>query len=69
MDPADVPLQWLVLPVGGDCGRRTHVTMRKVDPGRVWHLIDHEGVTHYCGAPTVQLMIVDHPSAHRVERR
>ena len=45
-----------------------HVTMRAVDPERVWELIDGEGVTHYNGAPTVQLMILNHPRAHRLER-
>ena len=45
-----------------------HVTMRAVDPERVWDLIDDEGVTNYNGAPTLQLMIVNHPRAHRLER-
>jgi fatty-acyl-CoA synthase len=45
-----------------------HVTMRAVEPGRVWELIDGEGVTHYNGAPTVQLMVLNHPSAHRLEQ-
>ncbi len=45
-----------------------HVTMRTVDPGPAWELIDSEGVTHYNGAPTVQLMILNHPRAHRLER-
>jgi fatty-acyl-CoA synthase len=45
-----------------------HVTMRAVDPGLAWELIDSEGVTHYNGAPTVQLMILNHPRAHRLER-
>jgi fatty-acyl-CoA synthase len=45
-----------------------HVTMRAVDPERVWDLIDGEGVTHYNGAPTVQLMVLNHPRAHRLER-
>jgi fatty-acyl-CoA synthase len=42
--------------------------MRAVDPGPAWELIDSEGVTHYNGAPTVQLMILNHPRAHRLER-
>jgi fatty-acyl-CoA synthase len=46
-----------------------HVTMRAVDPGQVWELIDHEGVTHYNGAPTVQLMVLNHPRAHRLDRQ
>ena len=45
-----------------------HVTIRAVDPERVWELIDNEGVTNYNGAPTVQLMIINHPRAHRIER-
>jgi fatty-acyl-CoA synthase len=45
-----------------------HVTMRTVDPALVWELIDGEGVTHYNGAPTVQLMVINHPRAHRLER-
>jgi len=45
-----------------------HVTVRAVDPGLIWELIDGEGVTHYNGAPTVQLMVVNHPRAHRLER-
>jgi fatty-acyl-CoA synthase len=45
-----------------------HVTMRAVDPQLVWELIDGEGVTHFNGAPTVQLMIINHPGAHRLER-
>jgi len=39
-----------------------------VDPELAWELIDSEGVTHYNGAPTVQLMILNHPRAHRLER-
>jgi fatty-acyl-CoA synthase len=45
-----------------------HVTMRAVDPEQVWTLIDGEGVTHYNGAPTVQLMVINHPRAHRLNR-
>ncbi len=45
-----------------------HVTMRAVDPEAVWDLIDSEGVTHYNGAPTVQLMVINHPRAHCLAR-
>jgi fatty-acyl-CoA synthase len=45
-----------------------HVTMRAVDPELIWELIDGEGVTHYCGAPTVQLTVLNHPRAHRLDR-
>jgi fatty-acyl-CoA synthase len=46
-----------------------HVALRVVDPDLVWRLIEEEGVTHYCGAPTVQLMIVNHPRAQRLEQQ
>ena len=45
-----------------------HVTLRAVDPDLIWDLIDGEGVTHYNGAPTVQLMVINHPRAHRLAR-
>jgi fatty-acyl-CoA synthase len=46
----------------------THVCLRRVDPGRIWDLIDGEGITHYCGAPTVQIGIVNDPGAHALSR-
>jgi fatty-acyl-CoA synthase len=54
---------WAVTAVGA-----RHVALPAVDPQAVWQLIDGEGVTHYNGAPTVQLMIINHPEAHRLER-
>jgi acyl-CoA synthetase (AMP-forming)/AMP-acid ligase II len=45
-----------------------HVALRAVDPELIWQLIDDEGVTHYNGAPTVQLMVINHPGAHRLEQ-
>ena len=54
---------WAVTAVGG-----RHVCLRKVDPGRVWELIDAEGVTHYNGAPTVQASLLDHEQAHQLDR-
>jgi fatty-acyl-CoA synthase len=45
-----------------------HVALRTMDAELVWRLIDTEGVTHYNGAPTVQLMIINHPNAHRLEQ-
>ncbi len=47
----------------------THVALRAVDPEVVWQLIDEEGVTHYNGAPTVHLMVINHPKAHRLEQQ
>jgi len=54
---------WAVTAVGA-----RHVTMPAVNPERVWDLIDGEGVTHYNGSPTVQLMVLNHPRAHRLDR-
>ncbi len=54
---------WGVTAVAG-----RHVTIRKVEPDVIWDLIDAEGVTNFNGAPTVQLMVINHPKAHRVER-
>src|SRR5213078_5192995 len=51
---------WAVAAVAG-----TNVCLRRVEPGRVWDLFDTEGVTHYCGAPTVQISLVNDPKAHR----
>ncbi|HXO10177.1 MAG TPA: AMP-binding protein, partial [Solirubrobacteraceae bacterium] len=45
-----------------------HVALRTLDPDRIWELIDTEGVTHYNGAPTVQLMVINHPRAHKLDR-
>ncbi len=54
---------WAVTAVGA-----THVCLRKLDPVIIWDLIERERVTHYCGAPTVQILLVNHPKAHRLER-
>ena len=53
---------WAVTAIAG-----THVCLRDVDPGRIWELIESEGVTHYCGAPTVQIMLVNDPAARRLD--
>ena len=55
---------WAVTAVGG-----THVCLRKLDPGLVWELFDTEGVTHYNGAPTVHIFLVNHPKAHRLNHQ
>jgi fatty-acyl-CoA synthase len=54
---------WAVTAVGA-----RHVALRAVDPGRIWQLIDEEGVTHYNGAPTVHLMVINHQGAHRLDQ-
>ena len=57
-------LTWGVTAAGG-----THVCLRKVEPERIWKLLDEEGVTHYSGAPTIHNSIVNHDDAHRLEQR
>ena len=54
---------WAVTAVGG-----THVCLRKVDPDLIWDLFESEGVTHYNGAPTVQIFLANQPKAHRLDR-
>jgi fatty-acyl-CoA synthase len=55
---------WAVTAAGG-----THVCLSRVDPGRVWELLDEEGVTHLCGAPTVLTSLVHDPRARPVTGR
>ncbi len=54
---------WAVTAVGA-----RHICLRKPEPGQIWELIEREGVTHYNGAPTVHISLVNHPSAHRLAR-
>jgi fatty-acyl-CoA synthase len=54
---------WGVTAVAG-----THVCLRRVESGRIWELLESEGITHYCGAPTVQIGVVNDPKAHRLPR-
>jgi fatty-acyl-CoA synthase len=54
---------WGVTAVGG-----THVCLRRVESGRIWEMIDREGITHYNGAPTVQIGVVNDPKAHKLDR-
>src|SRR2546423_12676959 len=54
---------WAVTAVAG-----RHVCLRKVDPARIWELIESEGVTHFNGAPTVHIGVANDPAARRVER-
>jgi fatty-acyl-CoA synthase len=45
-----------------------NVCIAKVEPAQVWRLF-REGVTHFCGAPTICTMLMAHPDARRLERR
>jgi acyl-CoA synthetase (AMP-forming)/AMP-acid ligase II len=57
-------LTWGVTAAGA-----THVCLRRVEPERIWQLFEDEGVTHYSGAPTIHISIVNHESAHPLEQR
>jgi acyl-CoA synthetase (AMP-forming)/AMP-acid ligase II len=54
---------WAVTAVAG-----RHVCLRKVDPARIWQLLETEGVTHFNGAPTVHIGVVNDAAAHRLEQ-
>src|SRR6266545_5221224 len=54
---------WAVTAIGA-----TNVCLRKVDPARIWELFASEGITHYCGAPTVQIGLMNDPQARRLPR-
>jgi len=45
------------------------VCLRAIDPGLVWDVFESESVTHYNGAPTVQIFLVNHPKAHRLGKQ
>lgn len=42
-----------------------HLLLRKIEPPTVWHLVAHEGVTHFNAAPTVLIMLINDPAAPR----
>ncbi|KAL9933409.1 hypothetical protein V8E36_007585 [Tilletia maclaganii] len=46
----------------------THYVLRKVDNAAIWTALHHGGITHYAGAPTVQIGIVNHEAAKRLPR-
>ena len=47
----------------------THYILRRVDSGRIWDALLTDNVTHYCGAPTVQIGLVNHEKARKVPNR
>ena len=48
---------WGVVAVGG-----THICLRKFVPEKVISLIKQERVTHFCGSPTILIMLLNSPS-------
>ncbi len=55
---------WTLAAVGG-----TNVCLRRVDVQHIYELIATEGVTHYCGAPTVHYMLINAPPAVRALKK
>lgn len=51
---------WIVTAVGA-----RHICLRKVDPVRVFELIEQENITMFCAAPTVLIGIANGPEALR----
>ncbi|HEV8635375.1 MAG TPA: acyl--CoA ligase family protein [Chloroflexota bacterium] len=47
----------------------THVCLPSVEPDRVFRLIETEGVTHFCAAPTVLVTLAAHRPEYRFPRR
>jgi fatty-acyl-CoA synthase len=47
----------------------THVVLPKVEPEQVFALIESQGVTHLCGAPTVLIMLASERPGYRFPRR
>jgi fatty-acyl-CoA synthase len=54
---------WAVTAAGA-----THVCLPKVDAAAIFGLIEREGVTHFCGAPTVLIALANHPQARPFAR-
>jgi acyl-CoA synthetase (AMP-forming)/AMP-acid ligase II len=54
---------WSVTAVGG-----VHVCLRKIDYAEIWRYLTEEGVTHYNAAPTVNLNLLNHPAAAKLDR-
>jgi fatty-acyl-CoA synthase len=52
---------WAVTAIAG-----THVCLREVDPAKIWELFESEDITHYAGAPTIQIPLANHEDAHRL---
>ncbi|TFK41006.1 hypothetical protein BDQ12DRAFT_678730 [Crucibulum laeve] len=43
----------------------TQITLRTVNYTHIWNHLLHSRVTHYCGAPTVQIGIINDPQARK----
>ncbi|OAT85456.1 long-chain-fatty-acid--CoA ligase [Desulfotomaculum copahuensis] len=55
---------WGVTAVGA-----THVCLRKVVPEEIYRLVEEEGVTHLCAAPTVLVSMANYPKARECKMK
>ncbi len=55
---------WTLAAVAG-----TSICLRKVRADLIYELIEQEGITHYCGAPTVHYMLVNAPDELRAKKQ
>ena len=53
---------WALAAVGAQS-----VCIPRIEPANVWRLFD-EGVTHFCAAPTILIMLANDAAAHRLTR-
>src|SRR5262245_17609260 len=53
---------WAVVAMGG-----TQVCLRKLDPPTMVRLIRQERVSHFCAAPTVLIMLLNHPAIKELQ--
>ncbi|MBV8601007.1 MAG: long-chain-fatty-acid--CoA ligase [Candidatus Eremiobacteraeota bacterium] len=58
-----------IFPYAVTAAGATHVCLRKVDPKKIFELIETEKVTHLCGAPTVWISLANDPSARPFPHR
>ena len=49
---------WAITAAGG-----THVCLPKIDPDEIWTLLIHHGISHFCAAPTVLIMLLSAAAA------
>ncbi|THH20011.1 hypothetical protein EW146_g1276 [Bondarzewia mesenterica] len=47
----------------------TQLTLRTINYPLIWKHLLHSNVTHYCGAPTVQIGIVNDPNARKIDHK
>jgi fatty-acyl-CoA synthase len=57
---------WAVTAAGA-----VHACLRRIDPSKIWQLVQREGVTHFNAAPTVLIALINDPAARtlKLERK